>query len=247
MSSSQNKVLKKVIPIVLRRYIYRLRLRFGLGPLESCWITSNNSLKITTTKNFDNSRNLDYLFKKYNSDKSLAHDYHIPYGQICELIPKGDILEIGIGSINPVFPGNMSSKGSPGASLRAWRDSGFFNNVLGADIDPEILFNELFISTYHVDQNNIDSLENLKIAISSKKISFVVDDGLHEAQANIRTLEVLFPVILPGGFYVIEDLTRDQLYILLVCILKDSKYTNFSLWLNRGRFAESHLIAIQKV
>jgi hypothetical protein len=247
MGKSLNKILKKGIPIVLRRYIYRLRLRFGLGPLESCWVSSNNSLKIITTKNFKNSRNLDYLFKKYNSDKSLAHDYHIPYGQICELIPKGDILEIGIGSINPIFPGNMSSKGSPGASLYAWRDSGFFNNVLGADIDSKTLLNERFISTYYVDQNNTDSLEDLKNAISSKKISLVVDDGLHEAQANFRSLEVLFPIIMPGGFYIIEDLTRDLLHILLVWILRDSKYKDFSLWLNRGRFAESHLIAIQKV
>jgi hypothetical protein len=46
----------------------------------------------------------------------------------------------------------MGRTGTPGASLRAWRD--YFPNaeIYGADIDREILFEEERISAFYVNQ-----------------------------------------------------------------------------------------------
>ena len=52
----------------------------------------------------------------------------------------------------------MGKYGKPGASVKAFRD--FFSNanIYGADIDKEILFKEHKISTFYVDQTNINTL-----------------------------------------------------------------------------------------
>ena len=81
------------------------------------------------------------LFNTYGSDKSKYHDYHYIYSSIVKNNQRvKKILEIGIGTNNTNLLSNMGKMGSPGASLKAYRD--FFNHskVYGADIDKKILF-----------------------------------------------------------------------------------------------------------
>ena len=186
------------------------------------------------------------LFDGFGSDKSLAHDYHIPYGQLFGLVPLGAILEIGIGSVNPEYPGNMGSRGHPGASQAAFRDSGFFTHVFGADIDRSILTNSPGITNFFVDQTDAGSLTNLRNEPFGTEISLIIDDGLHQAEANLRTLEHLFPLLRSRGYYVIEDLSGEEFHKVLSAVGRERKYHNFSIWLNRGRFVECHLVVIQK-
>src|SRR5687768_5083616 len=57
------------------------------------------------------------------------------------------VFECGIGSTRPDIPTSMGAGGSPGASLRVWRDYFEKAEVFGADIDRNVLFEEDRICT----------------------------------------------------------------------------------------------------
>jgi hypothetical protein len=62
------------------------------------------------------------LFDQYGSDKSAGHDYHLLYGPLLESRGASAVLEIGLGTNNDHLVSHMTSRGKPGASLRAFRD-----------------------------------------------------------------------------------------------------------------------------
>ena len=71
---------------------------------------------------------------EYGSDKATIHDHHTPYARIPPTIPReGSIFEFGIGTNDFCVPSNKGPEAIPGASLRAWLNSGFFSDVVGAD------------------------------------------------------------------------------------------------------------------
>ena len=74
-------------------------------------------------------RTLRNLFDFYGSDKGAKHDYELVYSHLLEnrQATNLDIFEIGLGTNNIDTPSNMGKDGSPGASLRAWRD--YFPNA----------------------------------------------------------------------------------------------------------------------
>ena len=150
---------------------------------------------------------LEYL-NKYKSDKSLSHDYHIPYGFIYNLLPAGPMFEIGIGSHNPNFPSTMGG-GSwvPGGSLRAWRDTKKFTHCYGADIDKDVIFNDDKISTFVVDQLNIDSLQKLNEGLRSHEphgFSLIIDDGFHDFTANSNSFRAFKSLIKKNEYSLVR-------------------------------------------
>jgi hypothetical protein len=115
------------------------------------------------------------------------------------------IFECGIGTNNPKFKSNMTSSGSPGASLRVWKD--FFSNakIYGADIDKDILFNEDRVFTYYVDQLNKESINKMWLNINEDNFDIIIDDGLHSYESNITFFINSFHKLREGGIYIIED------------------------------------------
>lgn len=101
----------------------------------------------------------------------------------------------------------MSENGSPGASLRVWRD--FFPNaqIYGGDIDDTILFTEERIKTFKLDQTKITSIEEFLSKIE-EEIDIIIDDGLHEFSGAITLFENAFLRLANGGIYVIEDVAQ---------------------------------------
>ena len=76
---------------------------------------------------------LKFYFNKYKSDKSLNHNYHLIYGALFPDTNKvKKILEIGLGTNNEKLISNMGKNGSPGASVRAFRD--FFKNLFSSPV-----------------------------------------------------------------------------------------------------------------
>ena len=148
---------------------------------------------------------LGRLLNLYGSDKT-RHGYHELYAQIL-----GDtrnvrkILEIGLGSNNEDVVSNMSADGSPGASLRAFRDLCENAEIYGADVDSRILFADERIQTFWVDQLDRSSLHSLRSRIPND-FDLVIDDGLHAPDANISTLILGLQSIRIGGWVVIEDI-----------------------------------------
>ena len=154
---------------------------------------------------------LERLFCQHGSDKASPHKYHYIYGSI--LRNPGSItsmLEIGLGTNNTDVVSNMGQMGRPGASLRAFRD--FLPNaeIYGADIDKRILFKEERISTFFVDQTDLNSFAELDANVS-KKFDLIIDDGLHSPNANIAVLIFALTRLKRDGWLVIEDVNHDAL------------------------------------
>lgn len=156
-----------------------------------------------------NTKLIKSYFNKYQSDKSKVHNYHLIYGSLFKKKNKvKKILEIGLGTNNETIVSNMSSKGIPGASIRAFRD--FFSNamVYGADIDKNILFNEKRIKTFYVDQTNLVDLK--KIFKKTKgNYDLIIDDGLHASYANISVIIASLKFLKKNGYLIIEDIPHN--------------------------------------
>ena len=175
------------------------------------FIAKNDNAKINY---FVQSRFLDKsltdLMNYYGSDKggfNKDHNFSDYYSTIFfdKKESVKNILEIGLGTNNIKVPSNMGLQGKPLASLRAWKDYFANANVYGADIDKEILKNEDRIKTFYVDQTNPISISELYKNIGNINFDIIIDDGLHEYNANICLFENSFKYLSKQGIYIIED------------------------------------------
>jgi hypothetical protein len=119
------------------------------------------------------------------------------------------LFECGLGTNNPNIPSNMGVNGRPGASLRVWRD--YFPNaqIIGADIDKDILFNENRIITGYIDQTSPETIKEFFNGLDTKyqnSFDIIIDDGLHTFAAAKCLLENSFCQIKANGYYIIEDM-----------------------------------------
>ena len=126
------------------------------------------------------------------TDKSaLANDYLRHYERI--LAPWRErpftLLEIGV---------------AQGASLLLWRD--YFPNaeIVGVDINPQCKRFER--PRIRIEIGSQDDPEFLLTLCAGTRPAIIIDDGSHRADHILFTFERLFPHLLPGGLYVIEDL-----------------------------------------
>lgn len=142
----------------------------------------------------------------HGSDKATAHNYHLLYGPILEERDSvAAVLEIGLGTNNSDVVSNMEGYGTPGASLRAFRE--FLPNaqIYGADIDRRILFSDERISTFFVDQTDLGSFDAIADSVGDS-LDLIIDDGLHSPNANLATLLFGLERLKIGGWLVIEDI-----------------------------------------
>jgi hypothetical protein len=151
----------------------------------------------------DNSGNKIYeLGIKYDTDKVTHHEYHDIYDFFLKQFydSSGSILEIGI------FEGN---------SLHVWLELFSHAYIYGMDIDKE--YSGERYSVIKGDQSNIHHLNNLNNIISNKGLFFINDDGSHIPEHQLLTFNTLFPALVEGGVYIIEDIetsywTKNGLY-----------------------------------
>lgn len=111
------------------------------------------------------------------------------------------LLEIGIG-------GYGAGLQSGGASLRMWRSWMPRAEIVGIDIEPRHL-NEPRISTAVGDQSDEIFLRDL--CRRSGPFDIVIDDGSHRSDHICASFRFLWPLLQPGGVYVIEDLGTSYL------------------------------------
>jgi hypothetical protein len=153
---------------------------------------------------------LDDFIEKYGSDKKLSG-----YTQVYDLVFDSirnkvkNLLEIGVGTLDASCPSSFVGNPSlyphykPGGSLRAWRD--YFPNsfVEGVDIGKDCLFEEDRIKTFIADSQDTELCNKI---FGNKTYDIIIDDGLHTAIGQLRTLKNFFNRVVDGGYYVIEDL-----------------------------------------
>lgn len=155
------------------------------------------------------------IMNKYGSDKGnfIEHNYTTLYKL---LFPYYDnttkIFELGLGTNNIDVKSNMGIHGKPCASVYGWNE--YFNTtVYGADIDSNILEYNHKIKTFHCDQTDINSINKLwkNNDLNDLLFDIIIDDGLHEYEANITFFENSFHKLKKDGIYIIEDVFHTTL------------------------------------
>ena len=160
------------------------------------------------------------IMGRYGSDKgsiditNCHHNYTTFYYSIFKDIKTKSlrIFELGLGTNNIDVKSNMGSNGKPGASLYGWRE--FFENseIYGADIDKRILFNTDRIKSFYCDQTNpriINEMWNNEEL--QKPFDIIIEDGLHEFDANVCFFENSIHKLAPNGYYIIEDILNHDI------------------------------------
>jgi hypothetical protein len=138
------------------------------------------------------SKELNLLGVAEGTDKTfLSNDYLTHYSRLFETKRHDDmnLLEIGVWE---------------GASLRTWRNYFTRAKIIGVDVQQQCL-------RYQDDRIKIeigsqdDEVFLTRIAEEFKP-TIIIDDGSHVSDHQIVSLETLFPLMMPGGIYVVEDL-----------------------------------------
>ena len=179
---------------------------------------------------------LDDLGRKYGTDKaSNGHDYLRHYEFYFERMREhvSRIIEIG---------------GLAGASLAMWTDYFPRAQIICIDVNPEV--KRFQSDRVAIEIGNAGDRTFLK-SIRSKygTADIVIDDGSHRWDHQRIAFQVLFPMVAPDGFYIVEDLHsnyeanfsgNDE--VPFITLLKDR--LNF---LNlRGKAREEYLVRYAK-
>jgi hypothetical protein len=215
------KILKNFIYLIDRIFLRRTISKFVNIYLLNYKINKVEKLSkgfFKTNLYFEDSL-LDQLADKYKTDKggkrhikkgnrrphTYTSFYDTLFGHCRKEIKK--VFECGIGSNNEMIASNMSSTGSPGASLRMWQE--YFENadIIGADIDSDIFFNEGRIRCFFLDQLSSSSINFFWKSLEMSNFDLMIDDGLHTFDAAVNLFNGSFRFLKPGGIYVIEDIS----------------------------------------
>jgi hypothetical protein len=142
-------------------------------------------------------RHLNLLATIYDTDKWNDHWYTQHYQRHFRdrRTRKLNVIELGIGGFdNPELGG---------ASLRMWRT--YFPNSMihGIDIYNKRPHDEARIRTYQGSQADDTFLDSVLAQTGTPDI--IIDDGSHMNEHVLASFRYLFPRLVPGGFYVIED------------------------------------------
>jgi SAM-dependent methyltransferase len=196
------------------------------------FLGKKKNISFSYLSNSKNNKQLTDLMNLFGSDKGGRNNHHNFASYYSEIFfhKRNDIknfLEIGLGTNDTSVLSNMGSTGIPLASLRAWRDYFKNANIYGADIDKNILKNEDRIETFYVDQTDPITIKEMFKNIGEKKFDIILEDGLHEYNANICFFENAIEYLEPNGTYIIEDVYyKDQ--DKFIKYFENKKY-NFSI------------------
>tara|TARA_B100000963_G_scaffold345293_1_gene349244 strand:+ start:252 stop:959 length:708 start_codon:yes stop_codon:yes gene_type:complete len=229
---------------IFRNFFRNLKYRFKFNG-------SKKDLDITYLLNGKINQDLKVLMDNYGSDKGGKNNEHNFAQYYSEIFHNQkdkieNFLEIGLGTNDINMPSNMGKDGKPLASLRAWRDYFKNANIYGADIDRNILNDENRIKTFYVDQTNPESIKDLFFKIGNKKFDIILEDGLHEFNANICFFENSIKFLKSDGTYIIEDVYyKDQ--EKFIRYFKKTSY-NFSIVdiFHQKNIANNCLVVIKK-
>lgn len=90
-----------------------------------------------------------------------------------------------------------------GGSLRMWRDYYPLAHVFGIDHDPDSMISEDRIRTFCGAQQDTAFLDNVLAVVGS--LNVIIDDGSHHPAHHLASFRHLWPHVVAGGWYVIED------------------------------------------
>ena len=230
----------KFLREITRKFKYNLK-----------FLSKNKKIKLNYVVNSSSNSKLTELMNFYGSDKggmNNHHNYSEYYSELFFNERKNikNFLEIGLGTNDVNMLSNMGEKGIPLASLKAWRD--YFENAIiyGADIDKKILKNHERIKTYFVDQTDPKTIELLFKNIGISDFDVILDDGLHDYNANICLFENSIKFLSNSGIYIIEDVYfKDKQKFINYFNNSDYNYSIVDIY-HKKNIANNCIILIRK-
>jgi len=151
---------------------------------------------------------------KGNKDLTKSHNYTTVYYKLFKNLKQEplNIFELGLGTNNVDVPSNMGLDGRPGASHYGWAEFFPKSKVYGAEIDKRVLFNTDRIKTFYCDQTNEEIINDMWNNDTLRNIEFdiIIEDGLHQHEAQIRFFKNSIHKVKSGGYYVIEDFNHGE-------------------------------------
>ena len=149
----------------------------------------------TYISNFSSNPKLSNLMNHYGSDKGGKNNHHNYADYYSEIFfhkrsEVKNFLEIGLGTNDVNLPSNMGKDGIPLASLKAWRDYFFNANILVQTSIRISLKMKIELKLY-VDQTNPVTIDKMFKDIGVDNFDIILEDGLHEFNANICFLKIL--------------------------------------------------------
>jgi len=217
------------------------------------WPIGNYGHKLERMKNYFNKisnklTELCILGEKYCVDKSPVfkrHTYTPIYHKLFSNMKNQVklLLEIGIGNF-PLMKTLTNNDYKPGASLRMWQEYFSINNtqIVGCDILEDVLFTDERITTFQVDQNNVESLNSLitKVKKIKEYADIIIDDGSHQEQHMITSYNELWKLLKPKGIYIIEDINSS--FVDRIINLNKEK----CIYVHKGIDAMDNFVAFRK-
>ena len=162
------------------------------------------------------------------------------------------IFELGLGTNNTNLASNMGANGRPGASLYGWQE--FFPNskIFGADIDTDILFETDKIKTFYCDQTNPHIIKYMwNEPYLQENFDIIIEDGLHTFNANVCFFENSIHKLNSNGYYIIEDIFKDEEHLFVDKIkewelkYKDCLFTLLNIPSTRNDLDDSLLVVFK--
>ena len=146
------------------------------------------------------------LAEKHHTDKGPYHGYTPVYHELLNGRRESTrrVLEVGIG-----YAGRGHTPFWPfGASLKMWEEYFPGAVIYGVDIAPEVMINQGRIHSSLCDQSRASSLIDTAERLGGD-FDLIVDDGSHELEHQILTVNILLRYLKPNGIFVIEDVNMD--------------------------------------
>lgn len=135
---------------------------------------------------------IDELALKHGTDKASSHhNYTATYQPLFEPLRHQPITLLELGYLH-------------GASARTWREYFTHATIIAIDNDchptagrPENIY------LYKTDQADHEQLT--KIHYTHGDYNIIIDDASHISSKTIASFEILWPMLKPGGHYIVED------------------------------------------
>ena len=142
--------------------------------------------------------------KKYENDL-LEFFFHKPHRRCQRLLHSFDIYDRYFSSFRETDVGILEIGIASGGGLQMWKNYfGKYSQIYGIDIRPAAMFEENQIKCYLGDQADQEFLD--RVIKDIPKLDIVVDDGGHSMKEQINSFIKIFPHLIPGGLYLVEDL-----------------------------------------
>lgn len=194
------------------------------------------------------------IMNHYGSDKGSGwHNYTTTYHDLFKKKREEElnVFELGIG--DAVFVQYSQHDAKSGASIRGWRDYFPNANVYGGDIDKTVLFEDDRIKTFYCDQLDSAVIKEMweNPELKDKKFDIIIDDGLHEFDANINFFRNSFHKLKDDGIFIIEDLhqiTLPRFKEALPELKLEFPHLDFSILeiLNPQNYSDNNIVVIQR-